>query len=88
MRGEIVGIDGLERFELAARISGAVLLVIRDAELAARIARFGILRNDIFEIGDFLVAVALAALDQGQVVKCARIVGFESESLLKQRARG
>ena len=75
MRGYIIGIDGLECLELRQRIVTAMLLIIGNAKFAPRIARLRILRNHLFEIGNFGFRMALTAFHQSQIVQGARIVG-------------
>ena len=81
VRGEIVRIDGLQRLELRHGIVGPVLLVVGDAELAARIAGLRILRDDFFEIGDSQLRDAFAALDERQIVERAGIVRMQLPAL-------
>ena len=66
---------------------GTVLLVIRDAEFAARIAGVGVLRDHLLQVGDLRFGMTLPALHQRQVVEGASIVRLEGERLF-QTVRG
>ena len=87
MRGQIVRIDGLQRLELCNGLLGAILLVVRDAEFAARIAAIGILRDNFFQVGFLGRSVARAALDQREIVKGTSIVRMQHQRHLQRRAR-
>src|SRR5271165_3295524 len=72
---QIVRIDGLESLELLHSLIAAMLLIERDAKLAAGIARVGILRHHLLQIGDLSLGVSRPPLYQRHVVECASVVG-------------
>ena len=64
VRGQIVRIDSLQRLELFHGFVVAMLLVIGDAQFAARIARLRILRDHLLQIGDLRFGMPLPPLHQ------------------------
>ncbi len=84
---EIVGIDGLNVLVLRARELVLVLLVEGESELAMGIARLRELSNDLLQIGDRFVDLALIALDQCEVIEGACVVLGEREATSRDRGR-
>ena len=80
VRGKIVGIDGLQCLELLHRLVAAMLLVVGDAKLAARIAGFGILRDDLLQVGDLSLGMARSPLHQRHVVERPSIVRMSASA--------
>ncbi len=86
MRGEIVGINGLQRLELRHGVIGTMLLIVGNSKLTASVAAIGILRNYFFKIGDLGVGVAGTALNESHVVQRPCIIRLQCERLLERLA--
>ena len=88
MSGEVVGVYSLEGKELLHGFMHLVLLIERDAELTARIARLRELGDHFLEVGNFQVVVTVAALDLGVVVERTWIVWTDFQGHLDGGAGG
>ena len=86
VRGEVVGIDGLEVFVLDAGFVVFALLVEGEAEFAVGVAGAWELGDDFAEVGDGVIEVALIAFDESEVVEGAGVVGAELERLVESGA--
>ena len=81
VRGEIVGIDGLELLVLSAGVGIVVRLVVGEAEFAEAVFGQRILGEHGLQVGDRFLDLAGVALDEGAIVEGAGIAGKKRESL-------
>ena len=72
-----------KRLELLSGLVVAVLLIVGDSQLAARVARKRILRHHFFQVGYFLIAMTFPAFHQRQVIQRARIAGLSFSAVSK-----
>ena len=83
VRGEIVGVDGLDALIFCSRLLILVLLIEGEAEFTVGIARLRKLRCNLLKICDGIVDVSLIALDESEVIERAGIVFCQLEGLLQ-----
>ena len=74
VRGQIVGIDGLQSLELLSGFVVAVPLIVSDPQFAPRVARLRILLHHPLQVGHLLIEMPFAPFHQRQVVERAGIV--------------